>query len=102
MKRFVWLVAASLSFLVLSCGAPPEGEPESASGSELLGRWDISVIAIDRYPLWLELEGDGGRLQPRGGHALLLANTQFHSRTTLNVLTRQFQSIQQADCFVVK
>ena len=81
MKRIVWLVAASLSFLALSCGAPPEGEPESAPGSGLLGRWDISVIAIDRYPLWLELTDGGGRLQPRGGHALPLEELSIDGGT---------------------
>lgn len=48
--------------------------PETRFDSGMLGRWDVTVHGENGYPLWFELTQDndtlGGRLQPRGGHAL--------------------------------
>lgn len=44
----------------------------------VFGRWDLTVDdGTERYPMWLELSKGappGGRLQPRGGHALALSD----------------------------
>ena len=53
----------------------------------MFGRWDVTVHGENSYPLWFELTGDrgalGGRLQPRGGHALAFESVEApvtHSR----------------------
>jgi len=62
----------------IACGSTDNGDDsasaEASFDEAMLGRWDVSVSGDDPYPLWFELErsgtGLGGRLQPRGGHAL--------------------------------
>lgn len=40
----------------------------------MLGRWNVTVVGEDAYPLWFELAEENGKLtgtfQPRGGHAI--------------------------------
>jgi hypothetical protein len=48
---------------------------------EMLGRWDVTArVGEETYPLWFELEEEGGtlqgRLQPRFGHALPLDSVE--------------------------
>jgi Domain of Unknown Function (DUF1080) len=69
-------VVAALAFS--SCAAPPP--PEPSIDPAILGRWDVTVLGEDSYPLWFELvEREGslaGRLQGRFGHALDLESVE--------------------------
>ncbi len=51
----------------------------------MFGRWDVTVHGENSYPLWFELTGDrgalGGRLQPRGGHALAFERVEASGDT---------------------
>ena len=60
---------------LVSCAGTDAPETEDVGfDAGMLGRWDVTVSGEDSYPLWFELVEEngalGGRLQPRGGHAL--------------------------------
>jgi hypothetical protein len=69
-RSWIILVLAAL----VSCAANETNDAEPAFDARMLGRWDGTVHGEDNYPLWFELTQEGGtlggRLQPRGGHAL--------------------------------
>jgi hypothetical protein len=72
MTRFVVLAA----LVAGACAKPPETRFDRAA----LGRWDVTVLGEDSYPLWFEIqEAEGrlkGRLQGRTGHALDLESVE--------------------------
>lgn len=76
MHRLCWMLG--FTAVLASCGnnesTEAPGEVEASFNAGMLGRWDVAVQGEDPYPLWFELTQDGdtlgGRLQPRGGHAL--------------------------------
>lgn len=57
-----------------------ERKPEAGFDPSILGRWDVTVLVEDSYPLWFEIaESEGGlkgRLQGRFGHALDLESAE--------------------------
>ena len=71
--------------LLLGLAATLACATETGFDRALLGRWDGTVEAEDRYPLWFELtEEEGelrGRLQPRGGHTLELERVNASGNT---------------------
>lgn len=62
--------------LVSAC----QRKPEAVFNPAILGRWDVTVLGEDSYPLWFEIaETEGrlkGRLQGRFGHALDLESVE--------------------------
>ena len=73
MKRYTVI---SILLVGLACSGPAE-EPSSEAldmTQAMLGRWNVTVVGEDTYPLWFELTEVNGELtgsfQPRGGHAI--------------------------------
>ena len=70
---------------LVSCASNETHEMEQGFDARMLGRWDVTVGGEDSYPLWLELTQDsdtlGGRLQPRGGHALAFERVEASAGT---------------------
>ena len=73
MKRYT---AISILLLALACsGTSEDTSSETLDMTQaMLGRWNVTVVGEDAYPLWFELAEENGKLtgtfQPRGGHAI--------------------------------
>ncbi len=82
-----WLVLVLVGLVSCESNETSEmpSESEDKFDTRMLGRWDVTVHGEDTYPLWFELTQDGevlgGRLQPRGGHALPFERVEANTNT---------------------
>ena len=69
----------------VSCATNETHDMEQGLDTVMLGRWDVTVHGENSYPLWFELTRDndtlGGRLQPKGGHALAFERVEASDDT---------------------
>jgi len=98
MHRSGLLVSMVLLTVLVACASNESDEPKSGFDRQMLGRWDGAVHGEDTYPLWFELteaeDGLGGRLQPRGGHALELEEVEASGNAlSMTVAERRYVGV---------